>query len=122
MFVTRVLPIVLLALACSTKTDILQLDPTPRAPTVYSAVQLIGQEPTRPYIVLAIVSASTDEGKGAADELRHRIRKEAARLGGDAVLFEGSSLTRFGSGGEYGGERVHLSGKVIVYADTAAAN
>lgn len=123
MRLTRVLPIaaVLFALAC-TSADVLQLDPTPRPKTSPNSIQLIGQEPKRPYTVIAIVSTHSETGGGGAERVRARLIKEAARLGGHAVLVDANSLTRVGTGGEYGGTNVQLSGKVIVYTDTTRAD
>lgn len=113
MLLARLLPVAALAtLACITNADILRLDPMPRPPTHPDSVQLIGQEPNRPYAVIAIVS--TQSGFGS-DLIRARLIKEAARLGGHAVLFDISSLTRVGGDD---GERQQLTGKVIVFTDS----
>jgi hypothetical protein len=77
---------------------------------------LIGQEPKRPYTVIAIVSARRELLFG---EARTRLIKEAARLGGQAILFDTSSLTRIG-GDE--SERQQLTGKVIVFTDSTRSN
>ncbi len=103
------------ALAC-TSADILRLDPTPRPQTQPDAIQVIAQEPTQPYKVIAIVSARPELMFGQA---RTRLVKEAARLGGDAVLLDNSSVTRVG-GDKY--ERTQLTGKVIVFTDSTASN
>ena len=112
MFVTRILPFaaVLGTVAC-TSADILRLDPTPRPATNPATIQLIGQEPQRPYAVIAIVSAQG----GVGGHARSRLLKEAARLGGHAVLFDTSSLTRVGGDDT---ERQQLTGKVIVFTDS----
>lgn len=117
---TRVLRIaaVLGVLSC-TSADILRLDPTPRPQTDPASIQLLGQEPTRPFTVIAIVSAqSPGIGDGAA-QVRARLIKEAARLGGQALLFDASSLTRVGGSDS---ERQQLTGKVIVYTDSTRSN
>ena len=127
MLLPRILPFaaVLAAVACATNADVLQLDPTPRPPTNPESMQLIGQEPKRPYVVIGIVSAQPGEIFALGtdfDHVRNRLIKEAARLGGNAILFEGGSLTRVGVGGEYGGTMLQLSGKIIVYTDTTRAD
>ena len=106
-------------LAC-TSADILRLDPIPRPETNPASIQLIGQEPTRPYKVIAIVSAQSMGMPGdGADQARARLVKEAARLGGHAVLFDTNSLTRIGGDQS---ERHQLTGKVIVFTDSTASN
>ena len=105
---------VLVTLACASKSEILVLDPSLRPQTTPQSIRLIAQEPTRPYLVVAIVST-----RGAVDRARQRLIKEAARLGGHAVLFDASSLTRIG-GDE--GQEPQLTGKVIVYTDSARSN
>jgi hypothetical protein len=119
MRVTHVVPIgaALIILAC-TSADILRLDKTPRPRTNPESIRLIAQEPTQPYTVIAIVSARQDVG----GDPRARLIKEAARLGGQAVLLDAASVTRVGTGGEYGSSVLQLSGKVIVFADTARSN
>ena len=102
-------------LACAVTADILRLDPTPRPATSPGAIQLIAQEPQRPYTVIAIVSA---HGWQPSGHLRAKLQKEAARLGGHAVLFDTSSLTRVGSDPT----EQQLTGKVIVFTDSAGAN
>jgi len=48
--------------------------------------------------------------------------KEAARLGGEAVLLDSASLTQVGVGGEFGGTALQLTGKVIVFNREARSN
>jgi hypothetical protein len=122
MMFTRVVPIVaVLGLVACSSADILRLDPTPRPRTNPASIQLIGQEPTRPYKVIAIVAAQAASlGTGdRASQARGRLLKEAARLGGHAVLLDSNSLTRIG-GDE--SERQQLTGKVIVYTDSTGSN
>jgi len=111
----RVLPVVALVggLACA-YSDVLVLDHSVRPQTSPQSVQLIGQEPTQPYVVIAIVSTVGD-----VESARGRLIKRAASLGGHAVLFDASSLSRFAEG-ELSSPM--LTGKVIVFTDSAAAN
>ena len=111
----RVLPLAALlgSLACA-HPDILLLDHSVRPETTPQSIRLIGQEPARPYLVVAIIST-----KGEVDAARRELIKQAARLGGHALLFDSSSLTR--AGGDQGTEPV-LTGKVIVYTDSTASN
>ena len=117
MILTRVLPTaaVIGLLACvTTSADILQLDQSVRPQTSPQSIRLIAQEPARPFAVVAIVSA-----RGNIVRARQRLVKEAARLGGHAVLLDNGSLTRIG--GDEGTEQ-QITGKVIVFTDGAGAN
>jgi hypothetical protein len=115
MLTMRVLSLsaVLGALACTT-ADILMLDTSLRPQTSPQSIRLIAQEPARPFAVVAIVSA-----RGDIISARQRLIKEAARLGGHAVLLDNGSLTRIG--GDEGTEQ-QITGKVIVFTDSSGAN
>jgi len=102
------------ALACLSSPEILVIDPSLRPQTSPQSIRLIAQEPKRPYLVVAIVST-----RGTVDIARQRLIKEAARLGGDAVLFDASSLTRIGSSDS---QEPQLTGKIIVYTDSTRSN
>jgi hypothetical protein len=116
----RVLPlaVVLGALAC-TSAGVLRLDPMPRPRTNPDSIQLLGQEPQRPYIVIAIVSARTEVARGVigtgdrVGPARKRLLKEAARLGGDAVLVDISSVNHAGGA---------ITGKVIAFTQSTGVN
>ncbi len=101
------------ALACTT-ADILMLDTSLRPQTSPQSIRLIAQEPTRPFAVVAIVSA-----RGDIVTARQRLIKEAARLGGHAVLLDNSSLTRIS---DRESTEQQITGKVIVYTDSSGAN
>jgi hypothetical protein len=120
MFLSRVVPlaVVLGAVAC-THADVLRLDLMSRPQTHPDSVRLIAQEPQQPYTVIALVSVQSDGLLFAEGDTRKRLVKEAARLGGDAVLLGTGSLTRVGTGGEGGTARL-LTGKVIVFDREAA--
>lgn len=112
MFLSRVVPlaVILAAAGCNSPT-VLRLDTTPRPQTSPDAIQLIAQEPQQPYTVIAIVSVSS-RGWPFEGVPRNRLLKEAARLGGDAVLLDNASLTVIG-GDE--SRQQQLTGKVIVF-------
>lgn len=114
MFPSRVVPlaVVLVATGC-VHADILRLDPAPRPQTQPAWVRVLAQEPGQPYDVLAIITVRG--GMSGVQGLRERLVKEAALLGADAVLLSSGSLTRVGTGGEYGGTTLLLSGKVIAF-------
>ena len=117
MFLSRVVPLgLVLGITACTSATVLRLDPMPRSKKPPDSIRLIGQEPERPYTVIAIVSARaelTGLRGGSVGLARNRLLKEAARLGGDAVLLDISSMTHVGSG---------ITGKVIDFTDSAAAN
>jgi len=119
MLFTRSLPFVavLATLAC-TSADILRLDPTPRPQTRPESIQLIAKEPTQPYVVIAIVSARQNPGGNP----RERLIKEAAKLGGNAILLDAGSLTRITNDLEHGSTGLQVSGKVIVFTDSTRSN
>ena len=123
MFLSRVVPlaVVLTAIGC-TRADVLRLDPMLRPQTHPDSVRLIAQEPQQPYTVIALVSVRADRLLGSQGDAQRRLLKEAARLGGDAVLLGTGSLTRVGTGGEYGGSQLQLTGKVIVFDRGARSN
>jgi hypothetical protein len=107
------LSVLLGALACTT-VDILMLDTSLRPQTSPQSIRLIAQEPTRPFAVVAIVSAHGD-----METARQRLIKEAARLGGHAVLLDNSSLTRIP---DRESTEQQITGKVIVFTDSSGAN
>ncbi len=79
------LPLVALVASCAT-VDVLHLDNTARRPKDNFEVQLLLDEPKQPYVAIAVVVAS-DEGWGLSlDKIKDKLIKEAARLGGDAVI------------------------------------
>jgi hypothetical protein len=123
MFLSRVVPlaVVLAAVGC-TRADVLRMDTLLRPQTHPDSVRLIAQEPQQPYTVIALVSVRSDPTFGSQGDARKRLLKEAARLGGDAVLLGAGSLTRVGTGGEYGGSQLQLTGKVIVFDREARSN
>jgi hypothetical protein len=121
----RFLALLLFALAtvgCTTTSDVKLLDSTARAPTLQSDIAVLVEETSRPYTAIAMVEVS-DQGWGfGLEELKQKILKEAAALGGDAVILgtEASlSGTDFVPIGDtiFGVDDVEkkLIGKVIVY-------
>ncbi len=96
------------AVAC-TSASVLRLDPLPRPRTNPDSIQLLAREPRQPYTVIAIVSARGGAGTGdRVDRARKRLVKEAARLGGDAVLFDINSMSDSG-----------ITGKIIAFTGSA---
>jgi len=125
MFLSRAVPLTLAvaAVACSSGVDLLRLDTTVRPQTHPDSIRFLVEEPEQPYTVIALIAAH-DVGSGFLGLFRKPARtslqEAAARLGGDAVLVGTGSLSRVGTGGEYGGTVLQLSGKVIVFDREAA--
>jgi len=113
MFVSRVVPLAVLlaASACHAyHTNTLRLEPTVRSPTRVDSVRVLGQEPQQPFTVIAFVSVSPNWVRAGNERLARRLAREAAKLGGDAVLLGTDSFTHSGV----------LTGKVIVFDREAA--
>jgi hypothetical protein len=111
MVLSRVIPLaVILGTISCTRADVFQVSPRLRPVTHPDSVRFLAQEPAEPYTVIALITVM-----GSQREARKRLLKEAARLGGDAVLLGAGSLTRVGTGGEIAGTELQLSGKVIVF-------
>ena len=116
------LMLVLATVGCKATADVMRLDNTARAPTPLSDVAVLVEEPSRPYSVIAMVEVS-DQGWGLSlEELKQSMLRQAAALGGDAVIF-GMSTSQSGTAfvpiGNmyYGVDQVEkkLTGKVVVY-------
>jgi hypothetical protein len=112
----RFIPValVLTVVACGRYAQVLVLDPTPRPATLPDSIRLIAQEPEQPYTVIALVSAYS-KGWPLEGLPRARLLREAARLGGEAVLLDIGSLSEVAS--DEGRQQV-LRGKVIVFKPT----
>ena len=118
------LMLVLAIVGCTTTSDVMRLDETARAPTPLSDVAVLVEDPSRPYSVIAMVEVSDQGWNLSLEELKQSMLKEAAALGGDAVIVGVSSSqsgTAFVPIGNmyYGVDQVEkkLLGKVVVYTD-----
>lgn len=116
------LVLVLATVGCATTSDVKRLDNTARAPTLQSDVAVLVEEPSRPYSVIAMVEVS-DQGWGLSlEDLKQTMQREAAALGGDAVVIgteaslSGTDFVPIGNT-VFGVDDVEkkLIGKVIVY-------
>lgn len=118
MLASRVVPLAVLlaASACTYRTSIVRLEPTRRPPTPVQAVRILGQEPEQRYTVIAFVSVSQGLAWRSSDQrfIRH-LARQAAKLGGDAVLLGTESF------GQRGDAR-QLTAKVIVFTREARSN
>lgn len=67
-------------------TDVLVLDPVPRPATHPDSVAVLLEEPQQPYRPIALIEAS-DQGWGMSlESLAKKMRTEAAKRGGAAVI------------------------------------
>jgi hypothetical protein len=108
---------------CGTTADVMRLDDTSRAPTSASRVAVLVSEPSRPYSTIAVVEVS-DQGWGLPlEQLKQEMQKQAAALGGDAVIVgigsanSGAAFVPIGNM-YYAIDQTEkkLTGKVIVYS------
>jgi len=108
--------------ACTTTSDVMRLDNSVRTPTPLSDVAVLVEEPPQSYSVIAMVEVSDQGWDLRLEELKQSMLKEAAALGGDAVIV-GISTSQSGTAfvpiGNmyYGVDQVEkkLTGKVIVF-------
>lgn len=110
--------VVALLLASCVRAEVRRLDEAPRPERPPDAVELLFEAPDRPYTVIAVVESRTDAVFRDFDDLRVRLRAEAAKLGGDAVILgdetsDGTLLIT--ATAQIHSEQKSLSGKVIVY-------
>ncbi len=118
------LVLVLATVGCTATSDVKRLDNTARASTLQSDVVVLVEEPSRPYSVIAMVEVS-DQGWGLGlDALKKTMLREAAALGGDAVIIgteaslSGTDFVPIGNT-VFGADQVEkkLIGNVVVYTD-----
>jgi hypothetical protein len=104
--------LVMLGTAGCISSDILRLDTRIRPTTDPAEIRVLAAEPAVPYAVIAVIAVSTRTdplaGGKSVEALRNRLRREAAKLGGHAVLLDAGSLARTE-------EQRRLSAKVIVF-------
>ena len=117
--------LVLSIVGCAATSDVMRLDDTARAPTPLSDVDILIEEPSRPYSVIAMVEV-TDQGWDLGLEaLKQSMLQQVSDLGGDAVIVgmgssqSGTALFPIGNM-YYGVDQVEkkLLGKVVVYTDS----
>lgn len=109
---------------CTTTSDVMRLDNFVRTPTPLSDVAVLVEEPPQSYSVIAMVEVSDQGWDLSLEELKQSMLKEAAALGGGAVIvgiITSQSGTAFVPIGNmyYGIDQVEkkLTGKVIVFTD-----
>jgi hypothetical protein len=108
-------------LACAS-ADVLVLDPTARPARLPDSVTVLLEEPARSYQAIALIEVSDQSWGLSLESLAKKMRTEAAKLGGDAVII-GSQSTESGAvivpigNMWYAGatEEKKLVGKVIVF-------
>jgi hypothetical protein len=114
--------LVLATVGCTTTSDVTRLDNSVRAPTAQSDVAVLVEEPSRPYSVIAMVEVSDQGWDFSLEDLKQTMLKEAAALGGDAVIvgtdtsLSGTDFVPIGNTVFGVGEvEKKLIGKVVVY-------
>jgi hypothetical protein len=81
----------LLIIAACTSADVLRVDPTPHPARPADSVEVLFQRPSRTFRVIGYVAAANKTVFGVgAQKLMNRLRKEAGKLGGDAIVFLGA--------------------------------
>ena len=105
-----------------TTVKVTYVDPSPRAETQPSAVQVLWEEPGRAYRVVARFRFEDKGWRLTKDELDRRVRQEAARLGGEAVVLDLSVQNEVVPEGLLVGHTAEVSqqilfARVIVFTD-----
>jgi hypothetical protein len=87
-----------------------RFDEQVRPSSAPDSIRLLGQEPSQPYRVVALVSVTSDAGLEGRDygRLTWQIARRAADLGGHAVLLGPESISQTA-------ERSVLTGRVLVF-------
>jgi len=105
--------------ACSTSgTSILLSEETTYSSTTSASIELLIEAPEREHQIFALVegTAATDDyltKKRTKEAAVTALKKEAARIGADAVILSGTSSQ------EYEGlwDKIHVKGKALKYTD-----
>jgi len=103
--------------------DFIRLDSEIRAETNPEQIEVLVEDPERPYKVIAMIEVSDEGWDFYLEELKDRMVIETAALGGDAVIIgiesrdSGTIFTPMGAGGFIGTnlKEKRILGKVIVY-------
>lgn len=110
--------------SCAPTSDVMRVDNVTRGATDPKSIQVLLEDPAKAYSTIAMVKISDDGWGRSLEELKAAMLKEAAKLGGDAVIV-GTETKNAGAvfvpiGNMYYGvdstEKV-LVGKVIVFKD-----
>jgi hypothetical protein len=67
-------------------TRVTRLDDVVRTPSGLESVTVLEEAPARPYTLIAVLEAKTETVFDDFDDLRRDMVKEAAELGGDAII------------------------------------
>jgi hypothetical protein len=113
----------LLTVGC-VSTRVTRLDEAVRAPSAPESVTVLEQAPDHPYTLIAVLEAKTETVFDGFDDLQRDMVKEAAQLGGDALIlgprdtdtsfiFTGITMIR--------SDEHKLVGQVIVYGRREAS-
>lgn len=110
--------ILLCMLGCSTAGNSILLNgATTLPPTKSETIKMLSAEPDQPHLIIAFVEgvAATDDyfsRSATHDAALKAMKKEAARIGAEAIIIETSGSQTYG--GIF--EKIHLKGKALVYS------
>src|SRR5262249_28564024 len=96
-----------------TSIKVTYVDPSPRAATQPSAVEVFREEPTRSYRVVARFKFEDKGWQLTRDQLDRRVRVQAARLGGQAAVLDQNVQSHFVSEGLLVGHTSEVSQQVL---------
>ena len=105
----------LAALYGCTSIKITYLDPAYRPEARAALVRVLREEPLRPYKVVARFQFQDKGWNFSKDQLEDRIRSEAGRLGGEAVVVEQNVQNHFVYEGLLIGHTAEIS-QLVIYA------
>ncbi len=109
--------ICLFAVGCI-NTNVQRLDQAVRPARSPDSVTVLVEKPQQPYTVIAVIESKGETVFDSFDDLRKEMIVEAAKLGGEALIFGSESTdTQFIFTGTamIKSDRRNLTGEVIVY-------
>ena len=116
-----IVAICLLTAACAS-AEVMRLDSVAREPSDPESVHLLLEEPDSPYVAIALIEVSDDGWGLDLEGLRDRLTREAAELGGEAVILsmrsDDAGAVMMPVGDQFWAvpvEEKTLTGQVIIY-------
>jgi hypothetical protein len=109
-----VMPAALTLCAACSSVQVTYLDPALRPPTQSIAVEVLREEPTRRYKIVARFQISDRGWNFTNAELERRVRMETGRVGGEAAIVEERTENHLVLGGLFIGHTAVVSQRIIV--------